>query len=60
MICQHISINAKRYGASSTCSNCQQPIIFDGNRWVWEFGVDRRKVAKMRRAYSVDRLVANA
>lgn len=55
MICQHISIQTARYGASSTCSNCDQPIIFDGDRWQWEFGIARDKVSKMRRAYGIDR-----
>jgi len=55
VICKHVSIKAPRYGSSSECSNCGLPIIFTGERWEWEYGIDRNKVRKMRTAYDIDR-----
>jgi len=58
-LCQHISIKAPKYGSTDDCASCKLPIIFDGKRWVWELGIDRNKVRKMRRAYNIDQLTAN-
>lgn len=56
MLCQHLSIMNPRYGAESTCANCQLPIMFDGERWRWLYDIDSSKARRMRTAWRIDRL----
>lgn len=54
--CRHASINPAHTGALSTCILCQAPIIWDGTRWQWTYGLDAHKLAKLRVTYEIDRI----
>lgn len=56
MICLHQSIQEAHTGATSECISCRLPIIFDGTKWQWFYGLDPRKTAKYRRAWDIDKL----
>ena len=55
MICAHASTKAKHTGQRDICLSCRIDIIWNG-KWVWYYGLDEHKRAKLERAFTADRI----